>query len=114
MLGYHGPRDGEDAVGTVAAFIHDQLKIAAVIVHPRAYAVAASSRGVEQVAGPFVEKPLISTGAGDHFNAGFCLGKLIGAENEMALQFAVATSGYYVRTAQSPAAANLVEFLRGL
>ena len=28
--------------------------------------------------GRYVEKPLITTGAGDHFNSGFCLGKLLG------------------------------------
>jgi sugar/nucleoside kinase (ribokinase family) len=114
VLGYNGPRNGQDAVKATAAFIHDQLKIAAVIVHPRAYAVAASTTGVVQVDGPFVQKPLISTGAGDHFNAGFCLGQLIGADHDIALQLAVATSGYYVRTAQSPTADDLTRFLREL
>ena len=70
--------------------------------------------GVVKVTGPFVEKPLISTGAGDHFNAGFCLGKLIGADNEMALQIGVGTSGYYVRIGKSPHRNELAEFLRGL
>jgi sugar/nucleoside kinase (ribokinase family) len=64
--------------------------------------------------GPFVEKPLISTGAGDHFNAGFCLGKVIGADNETALQIGVGTSGYYVRTAKSPSMSDLAGFLRSL
>jgi sugar/nucleoside kinase (ribokinase family) len=66
---------------------------------------------VVTVKGPFVEKPLISTGAGDHFNAGFCLGKLIGADNAIALQLGVGTSGYYVRTARSPSVKQLLEFL---
>ncbi len=114
VLGYTGLREGQDAVRAVAAFIHAQLKISSVIVHPRAYAVAASEAGVVQARGPFVEKPLISTGAGDHFNAGFCLGKLIGTNDELALQLGVATSGYYVRTAQSPTAQQLVAFLRRL
>ena len=114
VLAYHGARDGEGAVQAVAKFIHDKLKIAGVVVHPRAYAVAASATGVVKVTGPFVEKPLISTGAGDHFNAGFCLGKLIGADNETALQIGVGTSGYYVRTAKSPAALELAGFLRTL
>ncbi len=114
VLGYNGPAEGEPGVSARAAFIRDRLQVAAVIVHPRAYAVAASAGGVAEVAGPFVEKPLISTGAGDHFNAGFCLGKLIGAENDVALQLGVATSGYYVRTAKSPTANELVAFLRGL
>ena len=114
VLGYTGATEGVDAVKNVARFIHGKMNIAGVVVHPRAYAVAASADGVAKVDGPFVAKPLISTGAGDHFNAGFCLGKIIGADNEIALQLGVGTSGYYVRTARSPAAAELAEFLRSL
>jgi len=110
VLGYTGPSEVPD----VAQFVWGKLKIDGVVVHPRAYAVTASATGVVKVNGPFVEKPLISTGAGDHFNAGFCLGKLIGADNEVALQLGVGTSGYYVRTAKSPTASELVEFLRTL
>ena len=114
VLAYKGARDGEAAVQAVAKFVQDKLKIAGVVVHPRAYAVAASNAGVAKVTGPFVEKPLISTGAGDHFNAGFCLGKLIGADDETALQIGVGNSGYYVRTAKSPAALELAGFLKTL
>jgi hypothetical protein len=111
VLGYQGVHEGAEAVTAVAQFVFDKLSIAGVIVHPRAYAVAASAAGVVTVKGPFVEKPLISTGAGDHFNAGFCLGKLIGADNAIALQLGVGTSGYYVRTARSPSVKQLLEFL---
>lgn len=114
VFGYHGTTDGEDAVKAVAKHIHSKINIAGVIVHPRAYAVAASAAGVAKVTGPFVTKPLISTGAGDHFNAGFCLGKLIGEDNEVALQLGVGTSGFYVRTGTSPSAGELAEFLRSL
>ncbi len=110
VLGYTGSKE----VTTIAQFIWEKLKISTVVVHPRAYAVTANAAGVVNVNGPFVEKPLISTGAGDHFNAGFCLGKLLGAENEIALQLGVGTSGYYVRTAKSPAPNELAEFLRSL
>lgn len=114
VLGYRGAHDGEDAVKAVAQYIQGKTNVAGIVVHPRAYAVAASAAGVVKANGPFVAKPLISTGAGDHFNAGFCLGKLIGADNEIALQIGVGTSGYYVRTAKSPAADELVQFLRSL
>ena len=114
VLDYHGATKGEDAVKGIAKFIWEKLKISAVVVHPRAYAVTASVDGVVKVDGPFVEKPLISTGAGDHFNAGFCLGKLIGADHEAALQIGVGCSGYYVRTAKSPTAKELAEFLNAL
>ncbi len=114
VLGYQGAHEGEEAVRAVAKFIHDKIRTSGVVVHPRTYAVAASVDGVVRVSGPFIEKPLISTGAGDHFNAGFCLGKLIGADNEISLQLGVATSGYYVRTAKSPGAKELADFLHSL
>jgi sugar/nucleoside kinase (ribokinase family) len=114
VLDYKGTHDGEEAVKAVTKFIHDNLKISAVVVHPRAYAVAASADGMIKVTGPFVGKPLISTGGGDHFNAGFCLGKLIGADNEISLQLGVGTSGYYVRTGHSPNAPELADFLQSL
>ena len=109
-LDYSGPRD----VAAVSLFIWEKLKISGVVVHPRSFAVAAGAAGVVKVTGPFVEKPLISTGAGDHFNAGFCLGKLLRADNEISLQLGVGTSGFYVRTATSPSPSSLEEFLRSL
>ena len=54
---------------------------------------------------------MISTGAGDHFNAGFCLGRILGFDLEESLCTGVASSGYYVRTAQSATARQLSEFL---
>ena len=44
------------------------------------------------VKGPFTLKPKITTGAGDHFNSGFCLGKLLGFSTELCLLSGVATS----------------------
>jgi len=112
VLGYRGARRGDKAIGTIAKFIHARIKTSAVVVHPRSCAVAVSASGVVRAVGPFTATPLISTGAGDHFNAGFCLGKLIGADDEISLQLGVATSGYYVRTARSPGLKELANFLR--
>ena len=64
--------------------------------------------------GPFVQQPRISTGAGDHFNAGFCLGRVLGFSLEESLCAGVATSGYYVRSAQSPTANDLADFIARL
>ena len=114
VLGYHGVTEGEAAIKSVAEYILGELDISAVVVHPREYALAASGDGVAKVTGPSVGKPTISTGGGDHFNAGFCLGKLIGADNEIALQLGVGTSGYYVRDGKSPNVNELAEFLHSL
>lgn len=111
-LGYTGPTSGRDAVKGVTAMISKTLPVDTVVVHPRAYAVAAAAGAITaDVDGPFTENPLISTGAGDHFNAGFCLGKLIGLPDDQAATAAVGTSGYYVRNAASPTFAQLTQFL---
>jgi len=81
---------------------------------PSAQTNAATEATSARFAGPFVQQPKISTGAGDHFNAGFCLGNLLGFSLEESLCTGVATSGYYVRTAESPSASQLAEFVAKL
>ena len=76
------------------------------------YALAVSNGIVDLVEGPYVATPLITTGAGDHFNSGFCLGKLLGLNNAMSVLTGVTTSGYYVRSAKSPNILQLAEMLR--
>jgi sugar/nucleoside kinase (ribokinase family) len=98
----------------LAALIFSKLRLDAVVVHPREFAVSASARGLRRVRGPFTPKPKISTGAGDHFNAGYCLGRLIGLDEAGALQTGVGASGFYVRTGQSPRRGELAEFLQSL
>jgi len=92
--------------------IHSVLKVNTVIVHPTAYALATGPDGTFIVGGPFTPKPKITTGAGDHFNSGFCLGKLIGLSTREALLLGVATSGFYVRTGKSPSLDDLAGILR--
>ena len=92
--------------------IRRHVPVNTVVIHPTHYALAVSAAGSAVVEGPFTPKPLITTGAGDHFNAGFCLAKLLGADNELSVLTGVATSGFYVRTAKSPAVADLVGLLQ--
>jgi hypothetical protein len=101
-----------EGLAELSRSIHAALKINTLVVHPVAFALAVSNSTVSMVQGPFCAKPLITTGAGDHFNAGFCLGKLLGLENPLALLTGVATSGFYVRTALSPSILDLVGMLR--
>ena len=92
--------------------IHQRVHVNTLIIHPTAYALASGPDGTAVVQGPFTPKPKITTGAGDHFNSGFCLGKLLGFSTERCLLTGVATSGYYVRTGQSPAIMDLANMLR--
>ena len=106
-----GPKT-RDGLGALTLEIRRKTNVTTVVVHPVAFAVAATGDAVSIVDGPFIPKPLITTGAGDHFNSGFCLGKLLGFDNAGCLLTGVTTSGYYVRTAQSPDLGNLAEMLR--
>ena len=92
--------------------IHQRLRINSLVIHPTAYALAYGPDGAGIVEGPFTPKPKITTGAGDHFNSGFCLGKLLGFDTERCLLTGVTTSGFYVRTGQSPAPTDLAGMLR--
>ena len=112
VLGIKQPDNSKASMLRMAQEIRRTLDIHNVVVHPIQYAVAASADDVQLVDGPWEPKPLISTGAGDHFNAGFCLGRLLGFDLEQSLLIGVTTSGFYVRTAQSPAIADLVKFMQ--
>ncbi len=57
-------------------------------------------------------KPKITTGAGDHYNAGFFAAILASMAPAHCLQIGGATSGHYVRTGDSPTRAQVVAFLR--
>jgi sugar/nucleoside kinase (ribokinase family) len=92
--------------------IQDRVTVNTLVVHPVAYALAAGGGKVSLVEGPFISTPFITTGAGDHFNSGFCLGKLLGLDNAAAVLTGVTTSGYYVRTGQSPGISDLAALMR--
>ncbi|MDB6066003.1 MAG: hypothetical protein JWR26_2211 [Pedosphaera sp.] len=111
VLGVKAPDHTPDGLCRLAAEINRCLPVNTVVVHPVSFALAAGKGVVSMVEGPFVAKPLITTGAGDHFNSGFCLGKLLGFENDLCVLTGVTTSGHYVRTGQSPSIDDLAAML---
>src|SRR3954470_11882853 len=114
VLGLPGRTDPEAAIEDNARAIREKLHLECVVIHPRRGAAAATETESAKFDGPFVREPKISTGAGDHFNAGFCLGRVLGFTLSEALCTGVATSGYYVRNAESPTAAQLAQFIAEL
>lgn len=114
VLGLPGRSDPEAAILDNACAIREKLNLSCVVVHPRRGAAAATAEHSGKFAGPFVQQPKISTGAGDHFNAGFCLGRTLGFSLEESLCMGCGTSGYYVRTAESPSAEQLSKFIAEL
>jgi len=101
-------------IRTAAERVRAAIGVGCVVIHPREGAAAADASGAAWFDGPLVKKPKLSTGAGDHFNAGFAAGQVIGLSLEECLALGCATSGAYVRDALSPTRERLVEFLRDL
>jgi sugar/nucleoside kinase (ribokinase family) len=110
------------AIEQTAGAIRKKLNLHGVVIHRRSIA-AVSMRSNDapdapvhtaSFDGPFVAKPILSTGGGDNFNAGFCLGLLVGLNVEQCLCAATATSGYYVRHGRSPSLEKLIQFTENL
>jgi sugar/nucleoside kinase (ribokinase family) len=112
VLGLDTRDHSPDGLGKLAVEINRRVPVGTLVIHPVSYALAVSQGVVSLVEGPFTPKPVITTGAGDHFNSGFCLGKLLGLDNAQSVLTGVTTSGHYVRTAQSPAIPDLAKMLR--
>jgi sugar/nucleoside kinase (ribokinase family) len=101
-----------EGLSSLAAGIHRRVRVNTLVVHPVSYALAVSNGTRSLAEGPFTPNPLITTGAGDHFNSGFCLGKLLGFDDTTSLLVGVTTSGHYVRTGQSPDITDLAKMLK--
>ncbi|WP_428388825.1 PfkB family carbohydrate kinase [Mucisphaera sp.] len=117
-LGLPEAKDAEAEIEQTAIAIREAMGIHATVVHPRSGAAACRIINGESTsatfAGPFVKQPKLSTGAGDNFNAGFCLGLLAGLSLEQCLCTGVGTSGFYVRNAKSPTLTDLADFCDNL
>jgi fructose-1-phosphate kinase PfkB-like protein len=111
VLALNHSNHSPEALSELALQIQSKLLLDTVVIHPVTYALAASKGTVSLVRGPVITKPVITTGAGDHFNSGFCLGKLLGLDNTFSLLAGVSTSGFYVKTGQSPRIQDLADLL---
>lgn len=107
VLGLPMPDGSPNGLGYLTQRIAEKVAVETIVVHPVTYALAVTNGQVSMVSGPRIQKALITTGAGDHFNAGFCLGKLLGLDDAASVLTGVTTSGYYVKTATTPGMLDL-------
>ncbi|HLY73259.1 MAG TPA: PfkB family carbohydrate kinase, partial [Planctomycetota bacterium] len=94
-----------------AAALRKVLELDAVVIHPTRNAACATEKGSAIFDGPYCQNPKLTTGAGDNFNAGFCLGLLAGLEPVEMLASGVANSGFYVRNGKSATSKDLIRFI---
>ena len=107
VLGFTAGTRDRAALASTALAIARHVTLHTLVVHPVSYALAVSGDTVVEVEGPYEPRPRITTGAGDHFNAGFCLGRLLGLDLPSALLVGVTASGFYVRHGRSPSIPDL-------
>jgi hypothetical protein len=91
--------------------IYDSLNINTVVIHHSTLAIAHNKTGSFTATSFPVNNPVISTGAGDNFNAGFCAGMLMDLDTQTSMVIGHATSSLYMQSGQSPTANELLSFL---
>jgi hypothetical protein len=96
------------------AEIRSRLGIHMAMGHSMEFVACAEATGTASVEGIITRKPIITTGAGDHLNAGVCLGLMLDLALPDTLALGVLFPGFYVREARSPALAELPDFIARL
>jgi len=94
-----------------AVALRKALDLDAVVIHPTKNAACATEQGSAIFDGPYCQNPKLTTGAGDNFNAGFCIGLLAGLEPVEMLASGVSNSGFYVRNGRSATSKDLAAFV---
>ncbi len=112
VLDLHVGEGTEEDISTMARDIRSELRLDCVVVHPTDCAACATKDETFYSRGFFTPDPMITTGAGDHFNAGFATSRLLGLSPLSSLVVGCAFSGFYVRTAESPSLSAIGSFLR--
>jgi sugar/nucleoside kinase (ribokinase family) len=113
LLGLEPAGDSEEECLRLARALRPALGISSVVIHRLRFAASDGPAGAASASGPFCAQPLKSTGAGDRFNAGYCIGLLADADPEACLDLGSAASGFFVRNARSASRSELAEFLAG-
>ena len=91
--------------------LRDLFGVTRVVIHRVPFAVSAAAESGCMQPGPYRAGVKKSTGAGDRFNAGFCLGLALGLDDSESLVLGCAASGFFVRNARSASREELVDFL---
>ena len=102
----------QDETLAQAVALRKHLEISRVIIHRRRFTVSSDADDSFIQPGPYCLNPKKSTGAGDRFNAGICLGLALGCNAAESLALGCGTSGFFVRNARSANPHELAGFLR--
>jgi len=102
--------NGEIPLEDIGSQIFDSMRIETLIIHPLDCCVVVNKTGIVKQHGKLVQNPKITTGGGDNFNAGYCLGRLLGFIESDCLTLAMNSSSFYVKNAYSPSLKELLQY----
>jgi hypothetical protein len=110
LFGDHIPAEPNDTGHQLFA----ALKINTLIIHSSKISAAWDANGTYTSEPIFIADPKFSTGAGDNFNAGYCLGTLLNLNTELSLIMANCISNRYITYGVSPNADVLLAYIAKL
>ena len=105
-------KENSDDLTALASAIRKKLGLYQVVAHSPRFAACSTAKETASVSTLYTNKPVLTTGAGDNFNAGFCNALLYKLSTKEMLISGVASSGYYVRKGKSPTMSELSAFLK--
>jgi hypothetical protein len=100
------------AVADQAAALRQKLQLREVAIHCIRGGAVAADDGVAWTDGPYTPHPRKSTGAGDRYNAGYCLGRLLDLDPVSRCTLGAGSSGYFVRNAHSGTLDQIADLLQ--
>jgi hypothetical protein len=100
LLDLPGGADDQE-MAALAARLRLTIGVSEVALHGVRFAACSGFAGEACVRGPYCDKPVKLTGAGDRFNAGYGLGLLLALPAGQRLRLGAATSGCFVRSGAS-------------
>lgn len=95
----------------IGGAVRKGLGVSQLVIHTNRSVYGFSEDRAEVYSGMHVEKPVRSTGAGDHFNAGFCLGMLENRSLQENLVLGQATASCYISNGFAPDRNGLADYI---
>lgn len=97
-----------------ASLIQAELSVDTIVVHSSKESAASRRNEIQYQAGFYNPEPVISTGAGDNFNAGLCISQLMNLNLADSLLLANAMAGYYVSNGKPGTLSEISRYLKNI
>lgn len=103
----------ENSLDEIGENIYKRVSISQVVIHCSKQAMVWDEHGIHQCNSIYLTNPKLSTGAGDNFNAGYCVGILMDLETEDSLWLGHLVSHHYMKHGKSATTLDLMHLLSG-